>query len=58
MLYLQSEALKSVRNELSDLKNMFLDYKIAFLVMVKAEILTELSFRHFNSVKIDKNRFG
>ena len=58
MLYLQSEALKSVRNELNDLKNMFLDTKIAFQGMVKAEILTELSFRHFNSVKIDKNQFG
>ena len=54
MLYLQSEALKSVRNELSDLKNMFLDNKIAFLVMVKAKILTKLSFRHLNSVQIAK----
>ena len=59
MLYSQSEALKSVRNELSDLKNMFLllDNKIAFLVMVKAEILTELSFQLFNSVKIAKKSF-
>ena len=57
MLYLQSEALKSVRNELSDLKNMFLDNKIAFLLMVKAEILTELSFQLFNSVKIAKKSF-
>ena len=34
MLYLQSEALKSVRNELRDPKNMSLDTKIAFLVML------------------------
>ena len=56
--YLQSKILKSVRNELSYFKNMFLVFKIAFLAIVKPEIWTESSFRHFSSEKQPKIVLG